>query len=337
MKKIIVGTFFYLICIVCNGQNRQWQNLVFEGAGIRGIAYAGVLQELDSAQILKNINKVAGTSAGALTALMVSLGYTYLEIYKHIDNTKFQKFNDGKYFFLGGMHRLNKKFGWYRGNELNNWIEKIIADKTGNKDITFKELHDKGYKQLFITGTCINKQKVIIFSAATYPNMKVKDAVRISMSIPLYFEAVFIDSTGKVFKQHAPNLDVVVDGGILANFPINIFDSIIVDSANNQTRIPNFKTIGVRIDSDLQIKYDEENNALAPITIRGMKDYIEAFYIIILENLNRKTLVAADWQRTISVSSVGINPKVKKLSSRQKAALINSGKKATKLFLNKYE
>jgi NTE family protein len=51
--------------------------------------------------------------------------------------------------------------------------------------------------------------------------MKVKDAVRISMSIPFYFEAVFIDSIGKVVShpRKKTGLDVMLDGGFIATFP----------------------------------------------------------------------------------------------------------------------
>ncbi|MBA3898997.1 MAG: patatin-like phospholipase family protein [Bacteroidetes bacterium] len=297
-------TFFTIIISIflqnCFAQNQQYENLVFEGAGIRGIAYSGVIKELESSGIIKNITKVGGTSAGAITALMVSLGYKSNEIYEIISDTKFEQLNNGEFIFLGGFSRLAGKYGWYKGNELTNWLEAIIETKTRNGEITFKELQEKGFKQLYVTATCMNKQKLIVFSSETYPLMKVKDAVRISMSIPLYFEAVFIDSLGRVYKNNKKNkdLDVVVDGGIIGNFPIFIFDTIAVDSANHKTRIPNFKTIAVRIDSDLQIKSDSLDKELAHIQIDNISDYIEAFYVIILENLNRNQLIPIDWERT---------------------------------------
>jgi len=181
----------------------------------------------------------------------------------------------------------------------------------------------------------MNKQKLFVFSAESYPQMKVKDAVRISMSIPLYFEAVFIDSVGKVYKNQnkIKNLDVVVDGGIIANFPIFLFDSISIDSSNYKSRIPNFKTIGVRVDTDLQIKNDSIDKALVPMEINKMSDYLAAFYNIVLENLNRNQLIPEDWERTISVSSVGIGPKIRKLTSEEKMALIKSGERHTSNFL----
>jgi NTE family protein len=178
---------------------------------------------------------------------------------------------------------------------------------------------------------------MIVFSNETYPNMKIKDAVRISMSIPLYFEAVFIDANGKVYKENndANNLDVVVDGGILGNFPIAMFDILKQDSIKGQIRIPNTKTLGVRIDSDSQIKNDSLTKALVPIPINNLNDYLEAFYVLILENLNRTSLTEADWARTISVSSAGIGPRIKKLTSQQKELLVNSGERCTRGYFNK--
>ena len=202
------------------------KNLVFEGAGVRGIAYCGAVQEMESKKMMDSIERVGGTSSGAIVALMISLGYSGKEIENIISETNFKKFNDGKFFFIGGINRMKKYYGWYKGKKIEKWLEKIIKEKTGNENITFEELHQKGFKDLYITGTSLNKQKPVIFSHETYPKMKIKDAVRISISIPLYFEPVYIDSTGKIFNRpkQKQGLDMMVDGGLLENFPIHIFD-----------------------------------------------------------------------------------------------------------------
>jgi NTE family protein len=303
------------------------KNLVFEGAGIRGIAYCGAIEEMESASMMQHIEKVGGTSAGAIVALTVSLGYTSKEIQDIIGGTNFKKFNDGRYFFAGGINRTNKYFGWYRGNRFENWFKKLIIQKTGNADITFEELHQKGFKDLYITGTCLNKQKLIIFSHETYPKMKVKDAVRISMSVPLYFEAVFIDQAGKVIHhpKQKEGLDVMVDGGFTGNFPIRIFDSL-----------PqyNFSTLGFRIDSDEQIKNDSRTKTIAPLQVGNLKQYTNAFYNMVIENLNRQQLTTQDWQRTISISDGKIGPRIRKLPVEEINILIENGRQAMKTFLN---
>ena len=45
----------------------QFRNLVFEGGGVKGIAYAGAVAVLEDKGILPGIRRVAGTSAGAIS------------------------------------------------------------------------------------------------------------------------------------------------------------------------------------------------------------------------------------------------------------------------------
>ncbi|MGZ5243903.1 MAG: patatin-like phospholipase family protein [Bacteroidia bacterium] len=343
LNKACLTYTLLLFCLAQSASGQTYRNLVLEGAGIRGIAYSGALMELQEHKILDSISRVGGTSAGAITALAVSIGYSPQEIYEIVANTPFQKFNDGRFLFFGGFRRLNKNYGWYMGEAFSNWLSDLIEKKTGNKDITFRQLREKGFKDLYITGTSLNRQKLIVFSHENYPDMKVRDAVRISMSIPLYYQAVWIDSVGNIIRKpkNTQGLDLMVDGGIMGNFPIHIFDSTkyfsanaYMDSAKNAFA-KNPETIGVRIDSDEQINFDLNNNGLAPFEINGFKDYVSAFYNIIIENLNRQSLDETDWKRTISVSSVNIGPKVKKLSDQQKNMLVESGKKGVKVFLGK--
>ena len=328
MKIIGIILLTAFLHISMSAQKTEFTNLVFEGGGIRGIVYAGVIEVLEEEGYIKQVEKVAGTSVGAITALMISLNYNSNEITTIISKTKFQQFNEI------GIHRLNSHYGWYQHNNFMKWLDKIIENKTGNADITFQKMHELGYKDLYITSTCLNKQKLIIFSYENYPQMKVKDAVKASMSIPLYFEAVFLDSLGRIYDKKVDTipLDVMVDGGILGNYPIFIFDSITVNTMGQEVRIPNYKTLGIRIDSENQIKNDSTNQELATIPIDNLTDYFTAFYILIMENLNRQILIPQDWERTISVSSVGIGPRLKYLSKAQKEKLIDSGRKSTQAY-----
>lgn len=104
----------------------------------------------------------------------------------------------------------------------------------------------------------------MVFSRETFPAIKIKDAVRISMSVPLYFRAVFIDSKGKTYSRQnkSRTLHIVVDGGITGNFPIHLFDSVAI-TAGKTMRIPNQNTLGIRIDSDEQIEYDSGGSGLS--------------------------------------------------------------------------
>lgn len=336
MKKCLFAliTFFGLLSY-SKAQKGQYENLIFEGAGIRGLAYTGVITELDEKGVLENIKKVGGTSAGSIISLVISLGYTPKEITEIIYSTDFSKFNDAGFMFFSGLRRLRKNYGYYKGDRFLKWLENIIAEKTSNPDITFQELDDRGFKDLYVVATSLNRQQNIVFSKDTYPNMKIKHAIRASMSVPLYFKAVFVDQDGDVYdrSEATSSMDLMVDGGITGNFPIDIFDSVAV-VRGGEVRIPNPRTIGIRIDSDQQIKYDQDTHKLAPFDVDNLKDYMQAFYLYVVENLNRRILTDEDWVRTISVSDAGIGPKIKKLSKDQKLALIESGRRGVRFFFD---
>jgi len=326
MKKFTFVFFLFATRPAIAQAPASVKSIVFEAAGIRGIAYCGAIEELESRRMMDTIEKVGGTSSGAIMALAVSLGYSGKEIEKLIGETNFKKFNDGRYFIFGGINRVKKYFGWYRGKRSEQWLSGMIEQKTGNGDITFEELHQKKFKDLYVAGTSLNKQRAIIFSYETYPKMKVKDAVRISAGIPLYFEAVFMDSAGRLVNhpKKTEGLDVMVDGGFMENYPFHIFNSDRFDPG----------TLGFRIDPDAQIKNDRENQVLAEMPANNLKQYLMAVYTIVMENLNRQQLTKADWQRTISISDGNVEPRLRKLSKEEIRVLIENGRTATKNYLN---
>ena len=334
MKTLVL---LIIICLVVFKSKAQYENIIFEGAGIKGLAYAGVVKGLEERGHIADLKRIGGTSAGAITAVMLSIGYNSEEIYEIISSMKFQRFNQRRFGIVGGINRMNNRYGWYRSEQFEDWIGQIIKEKTGDSEITFEELNKQGYKDLYVVATCLNKQKRVLLSRETYPKMKIKDGVKISISIPLYFEANFIDKHGHLYKKknEIAGKDIMVDGGIIGNYPIDIFDEIKTNESGDEERVINFKTIGIRIDTDEQIKKDKKREGLEEIDITNFKSFINAFYVLTIESLNRNTLTDEDWARTISVSSVGIGPKIKRLTEQEKNRLMESGVKAVNEFFNK--
>lgn len=329
----------------------RYRNLVMEGGGIRGIAYGGALLELEQRGILAGITRVGGTSAGAIQAALLAVGYSAQEIIDVVNATPVQRLNDGRFIFFGGTHRLVKEYGWYRGDEFSTYLGELVARKTQNAHLTLAELHVLAQKEptrfrdLYTTGTNLTQQRVQVFSYETTPTMRVADAVRISMSIPLYFRAVLLDADNAVIKgEPAPDqpVQVLVDGGLLANYPVDLFDypryltagAPAVPDAHGHVFNP--ETLGLRLDRAEQIPLDSApagHRQLAPYTITDFNTYMGALYTVALENLN--PVQPADWQRTISIDFLNFSPKIKRISDEQKKQLMDSGRKGALAFFNK--
>jgi NTE family protein len=328
-----------------------YRNLVMEGGGIRGIAYGGALQELEQRGILRGIRRVGGTSAGAIQAALLAVGYSAKEIIEVVNATPVQRLNDGRFIFFGGTHRLVKQYGWYRGDEFATYLSELVARKTQRPNLTLAELHALAQKQpdryrdLYTTGTNLTTQRVQVFSYETNPTLRVADAVRISMSIPLYFRAVLLDAQGNVVTgtpTPGQPVQVLVDGGLLANYPIDLFDyprylaAGFTGPPDARGHVFNPETLGLRLDRAEQIPLDTApagRQQLAPYDITDFNSYVGALYTVALENLN--PMQPADWQRTISIDFLNFSPKIKRVTDAQKQQLMDSGRKGVQAFFSR--
>jgi NTE family protein len=291
MKKVVLLTFLLIAFGPGYTQTVRYRNLVMEGGGVKGFAYAGALQVLDSMGILKDIQRVAGTSVGAIQGALLAVGYTSGEIIELTSHIPLKQFNDGGWILAGGFSRLRNQFGWFKGVKIAKWMEELIAAKTGNGHITFGELHaqsaDKGYKDLYITGTDLTYQMLRVFSHENYPQMRICDAVRISLSIPLYYRAVFMDDSGRVYEKPDDRqlLHVMVDGG-LSNYPIFLFDSARYmndHSAATKTSFENPETLGLLMEMPEQIQHNAQHPGIYPFAIYTMNDYLKALYHTLID------------------------------------------------------
>ena len=231
--------------------NTSFKNLVFEGGGVWGIAYTGMLDYLYHKGILESIRQVAGTSAGAISACITAFNLPFGEMRRMADSLEYQKV-PGKGELLGPkiipvsikrslnrlfgdidcVYRLITQFGWYSSEYFYNWTKAQIASQFDpNKKLppyTFSDFKDpslhqdnRPFKELYIIGTDISNHISRVFSYEDTPYMEVAEAIRISMSVPLFFEAVK-NSDENRYENTSPN--VFADGGVMYRYPINLFD-----------------------------------------------------------------------------------------------------------------
>jgi len=304
--------------------NYSFRNLVFEGGGVKGIAYVGVLRELQQRGILKNIVRVGGTSAGAINAVLMALGYTLEETHEVLSTLDFRRFMDRSSVCWKNAWRLVSKFGWYKGDFFGSWIGDLIFEKTGQKNPTFKELRADNRRDLYLIGTNLSTRFAEVFSAEHTPEMHVMDAVRRSMSIPIYFAAVR-DRRGDVF----------VDGGVFDNYPIKLFDRVkYVDKEvelSKQVREPEYyqeinnkltdptnryvynkQTLGFRLDSGREIAMFWEGKEPEHHRIKNVGGYACALAKAIMNVQTNQHLHGDDWHQEVL-------PVVRQIRSRRSA------------------
>jgi NTE family protein len=145
---------------------------------------------------LVDVREISGSSAGAILALFLGVGMSIDEITQtslDLNVPNFVKIRIGTFF---------NKFGFVDMAPIRKKFVEICGC-----DPTFKDIEMK----IYISAFCMNTAETVYFSRDTHPDMKVIDAVCMSMAVP------FIFACGKY------NGDTYVDGGMKEEIPLTPF------------------------------------------------------------------------------------------------------------------
>jgi len=260
----------------------QFRNLVFEGGGVLGIAYAGALRVMQGKGILPDIQRVAGASAGAITAALLAIGYDADGIQKVVSETSFNSFMDAPGGFFGSIVRTFKSYGWFAGSSFSDWMKGNIRAAGLDESITFKQLEalaekpenvasrdNRKFRKLYVVASDISRGLVLQYDANETPNKPIWEAVRASMSIPFFFQGV-IDDPSK-YKDPDDAADshtgdstespkvLLVDGGVTWNYPIDVFDDLrFIDDPGERKLYEDPRKLGLKTVFDEQHVYNKQ-------------------------------------------------------------------------------
>jgi NTE family protein len=104
---------------------------VFEGGGVKGIGLVGAVSEIEKAGY--EFENLAGTSAGAIVASLLAVGYSSAELKKELEQLNYNDFKDegllDKLGFLGKSLSLGFEYGIYEGEFFEQWLERLLTAK----------------------------------------------------------------------------------------------------------------------------------------------------------------------------------------------------------------
>lgn len=231
-------------------------DLVLEGGGVKGIALVGAVAALAEAGY--RFPRVAGTSAGAIVGSVVAglqvAGESLTRLEDVARTLDYRRFRDrgfpGRYLgplaFLGDGLSVLVEDGVFEGHYLHDWVAGVLGDLGVETfgDLRTDDPGDDGELHhrygLVVTASDLSRHRLLRLPW-DYPDygldpdeQPVADAVRASASIPFFFEPVRLAG--------AAGTSTLVDGGLLSNYPIDIFDRL--DEA-----APRWPTLGVRLDA----------------------------------------------------------------------------------------
>lgn len=186
----------------------MYKNLCFSGGHIKTITFLGALRFMNERGLLKNVQNFIGSSAGAIVALVTASKISFEEMERIFRWVFTQDTLDIK---LQNFFDFHETFGLDHGNRIYEVIELVIQKCHHPCDVTFIDFVKKTGSNIVICGSNITKQRLEYFDVNHTPNMRIVDALRISVSVPF------------IFKPFLYQDCLYVDAGIFDNFPIHYF------------------------------------------------------------------------------------------------------------------
>jgi len=246
-------------------------DLVFEGGGAKGLAFAGALNAFEKRGY--RTRRVIGTSTGSILACLVAAGFDSAESlaainertpdgrarfasFLHIPSFDDDRLTDNmrNWFkteldnpavpnlvepfvdqIIGGLARrdifrhlvsLLLWGGWYSGDVLLGWLcEKLDSNGRNLGSTNLLEFHQRTGRDLSVVASDITSREMLVLNHRTAPQCPTIQAVRMSMSCPFAWQEVVWKPEWGLYRGRDLSGHVVVDGGLLSNFPIDLFVS----------------------------------------------------------------------------------------------------------------
>jgi NTE family protein len=307
-----------------------YYNAVFEGGGMKAIALVGAYFELEKAGY--KINNMAGSSAGAIVAALLAVGYTASEIEHLLKETDFLKFKQKSWKNLvpfSKLFNISVNYGIYCADTFETWLNDLLDKKGKTK---FKHLLNKNYTsirdkyKLQVTATDLTTKKLLILPHDIKDfniepgELSIATAVRMSMSLPIFYIPYIL--TNNKLKH------LIVDGGLMSNYPIWLLDD---------GKTPGIPTFGFKFKHHLQ-EHNEITN-----TFTFLKSIIESS--LESEDYYSTYQLIGDKERTIYINTT-IDKKGKltpvhttdfDISKAELGLLFNNGRISGKKFINNWD
>jgi NTE family protein len=310
-------------------------DLVLEGGGVKGIGLVGAVAVLEEAGY--TVQRVAGTSAGAIVGSLVAAGTPAERLAEIMAGLDWRRFQDRSLVdrvpVVGQALSLAFDKGLYEGRYLRDWLAERLAEREVR---TFKDLEITREQD---PGSALPPEKryrlaVIVSDITcglmrTFPadydryglaadDVPVADAARASASIPFFYEPVAL-------KDVQAKRDVVlVDGGMLSNFPVEVFD-------RRDGRPPRWPTFGIKLSA--------KGPATPPgFEVTGPASLSLALLKTLIGHTDRAHLNDPDVvERTIFVDTDGVQATDFDLDRATADRLYRNGRTAAQEFLDSWD
>lgn len=186
------------------------KRLVLSGGGARIICHAGALKALQEAGKMVAVREYIGSSAGAIAAMALAIGYSIQELTDHLLAFNFSELQDPNAFDVDNIMSFLDTNGLDNGDTMLAYFAHILEQRGFSPRLTFAQLRRLRGVTLRVLATDVQDATPFEFSPTRTPDISILEGVLASVAIPFYFAPRKSPKAGHW----------LADGGILFHYPL---------------------------------------------------------------------------------------------------------------------
>jgi NTE family protein len=313
----------------------QSADLVLSGGGVLGIGHVGAVSVLEERGF--RFERIAGTSAGSIVGSLLAAGMPSAQLREFVGSLDYPRFLDkdalDRVPLFGPPLSVVLENGYAEGRYFADWLATEL-EKLGVRTFGDLRTFDDGADprpehrwRLVVMAADVTRGQLLRLPrdyeryGLDPDEQLVVEAVRASISVPYLFEPWKLD--------HPGGQSLLVDGGLVSNYPIDAFD-------RTDAKPSRWPTFGVTLVPQLPAGATKLVPPLAALRLFPGFRFLESVITTAVVGRDQGYL-AQPWvrDRSIEVDSLGVNPFDFAVGASVVERLYNSGRRAATKFLER--
>ena len=243
------------------------------------------------------------------------------------------------------LYAFVERGGWYSADNFLTWLRgRLDAGQWRGAPrkfsaMTLEEFFAATGVELAVVASDTTAGRMLVLNHRTAPNCPLVMAVRMSMSIPLLWEEVIWQESWGTYRGRNLTGDAIVDGGMLSNFPIELFLSDDLSVVNVMGPKQDTAVLGMLIDEEAEVPQliapaaaillDIDVNPSEFNTVKRIKAIVSTAL-----GAHDKSVMDEYAQLIVRLPAKGYGVVEFDLSPQRLEALLNAGRNATALYFD---
>ena len=236
--------------------------------------------------------------------------------------------------------------GWFSADAFLEWMERRLNSGELNGrprnfgTMTLREFHAATGKDLSLVATDTSEHLMLVLNHRTAPNLPVRWAARMSMSIPLLWQEVVWKADWGEYAGRDITGHSIVDGGVVSNFPLALFLSSNKEVMALMGEKRSSHVLGLLIDEKLEVPGVPVSTRAGPGGVRlgelKTVQRLEGLVDTLLES-HDKSVIEAFEDRVVRLPAAAYGTTEFEMTEERRDLLIEAGRAAMKAYLDKME